>query len=100
VDHQLTRRSAENCGLPLWYYADYPYAEEDAELADRLAGQGWLVRVFEITGQGFEAWYEAMAAYQSQVSTFWEDLRDLRRSLEHYTAQMNGVRLWQPPQVS
>jgi LmbE family N-acetylglucosaminyl deacetylase len=100
VDHRLTRIAAEMCGRPLWYYADFPYVQKDPELVDRLSSQGWLERLFEISPHGLQAWYEAMAAYQSQISTFWEDLPELRHSLESYLAQMGGAMLWQPARIS
>jgi LmbE family N-acetylglucosaminyl deacetylase len=64
VDHQLTRASAEATKRSLWYYADYPYV------------------------------LEAIAAYASQVSTFWEDRKGMHDRLQAYVFQTGGVRLW------
>lgn len=89
VDHQLVRRAAEAMRKPLWYYADYPYV--------RLPGidppgDGWQPREFGITVDGMAAWEDAVAAYTSQISTFWQDEQVMRADIREYGAR--GVRLW------
>ncbi len=97
VDHQLTRAAAEALGRQLWYYADYPYAQERLEEINRLASVGWKKKVFPISGMGLEAWIKSVMVYRSQISSFWLGMNELRAALENYREQMGGVRLWQPP---
>jgi len=98
VDHRLTRAAAQALGRPLWFYADFPYVLNRIGDLNELISQGWTFRLFEVTAEGLEAWYEAAAAYESQISTFWSDRSALRASLEFYREQPGGLRLFQPPQ--
>jgi LmbE family N-acetylglucosaminyl deacetylase len=105
VDHLLTRASAElwqlrNTGVRLWYYADYPYAQKDPALIEAVQSQGWLPQVFPVSKDGLEAWIKAVAAYESQISTFWQDFDEMKASLRAYWLDMGGIRLWKTPQPS
>lgn len=90
VDHQLTRAAAEHLQIPLWYYADYPYLQD---VPDWQPQQMNSVQ-FAISEKGIMTWGNAVAAHQSQISTFWEDLSDMRRSIKAYSQQMGGQILW------
>ena len=93
VDHRLTRRAAEQMGLPLWYYPDYPYVLTQADQLERLAEAGWQRQVFPVSAQGLAQWQEAVAAHTSQISTFWADLPGMRAAIADY-AQQFGCTLW------
>jgi LmbE family N-acetylglucosaminyl deacetylase len=97
ADHRLTRAAAEASGKRLKYYIDFPYILRDFGPIEELNEQAWQSRLFQVTQAGFEAWYEAIAAHQSQISTFWEDLPQMRAELEAYHAKFGGIRLWEPP---
>jgi len=97
ADHRLTRQAAEALSAsrsPLWYYADFPYVLESASLVEELISSGWQSTTRPISPAGVEAWYEAIVAHKSQLSTFWEDLPALRLALEGYIAQNGGATLW------
>ena len=91
VDHRLTRMAAERLGVPLLFYADYPYI---------LSAQNQTV--FEkppsihtcISNQALEAWQMAVAAHQSQISTFWASLDEMRVAIEEYLQMMDGIKLF------
>jgi hypothetical protein len=78
IDHQLTRRAAEQTGRELWYYADYPYILERAAELEALLRQGWQAQVSPVSDDGLRAWQESVAAHASQVSTFWESDEAMR----------------------
>lgn len=94
VDHQLTRRAAEALQVPLWYYADYPYILKEHGGLERLQQQGWEARLFPVSPQGLQAWQDAVAAYRSQISSFWAGEGEMRAAMQAYCEEMNGVRLW------
>jgi LmbE family N-acetylglucosaminyl deacetylase len=96
ADHRLTRRAAEALDRALWYYADFPYVLRSAAQVAELQCRGWRPTTRPISPAGVEAWYEAMLAHKSQISTFWDDLPALRSALENYLAQNGGATLWQP----
>jgi len=97
VDHRLTRLAAEGLGRRLWYYADYPYAMEETDQIAALEASGWQKRLFPVSQAGLEAWQEAVAAHQSQISTFWPDLAAMRLALAAYLDSLGGVPLWRKP---
>ncbi len=96
VDHQLTRAAAERIGRPLWYYADYPYALEEAVRLHDLLPAGWRQETFPISKAGLEAWIRSVSAHASQISSFWEDLPAMQRALRAYCQKEGGARLWRP----
>ena len=105
VDHQLVRRAAELTRLPLVYYEDYPYAarESEIELWGGLA-QGpdddhalSPERVI-FAEPDLEAKCQAIAAYASQISTFWAEESALwaaiRQFAERQRAGQLAERVW------
>jgi LmbE family N-acetylglucosaminyl deacetylase len=100
VDHQITRLAAERAAkalrLSLLYYADYPYAVQQPEQIAILRQKGWQDVQFRISQEGFEAWLGAIAAHQSQISTFWLDRESLQKDIRAYMQGQNGLCLWKP----
>jgi LmbE family N-acetylglucosaminyl deacetylase len=90
VDHRLVRQAAELTGWTLDYYADYPYVLNTSFPLP--TEQGWHSTRWRVTAGGLAAWQAAVAAYHSQISTFWPDLAALRAAIEQYG--MPGVKLW------
>lgn len=97
VDHRLTRAAAEATGQPLLYYMDFPYIFKDLGQVETLSQSGWQSQLHPISQAGFEAWYEGIAAHQSQISTFWPDLAVLRSELREYLELVGGILLWRKP---
>ncbi len=96
VDHRLTRRAAEELGLPLWYYPDYPYVLKNAAELERLTQAGWQPTATAISAQGLAQWQAAVAAHTSQISTFWPDLPAMQQAIAWYARQF-GFTLWKKP---
>lgn len=93
MDHHLVRTALERFNQPLYYYADYPYAaDENANIEDWLCGSTPYSQT--ISAAALHAWQEAVAAYQSQISTFWGSILELRSALEAYLKKGGGTRLW------
>ena len=91
IDHRLTRAAAERRGIPLWFYADYPYLLE----ADNLQELEKLrSTVTPISPDGVLAWQEAVAAHSSQISTFWENRVEMQAAIQAYSQKMTGVKLF------
>jgi hypothetical protein len=81
---------------PLYYYPDFPYAEKFLPELDftSWAGERWEKEKWKITPLAFDAWVESMAAYSSQISTFWADVQEMRSSLQAYFQAGGGTFLW------
>ena len=96
VDHRLTRAAMEKLGRPLWYYADFPYVLDCQEEIEALERAGWKSNLVPVSQAGFEAWEEAVASHQSQISSFWSDLEAMRTAIRSYMEYFDGAILWQP----
>lgn len=99
VDHQLTRLAAEQTQRNLWYYADYPYADDLVQQPDqieRLLPIQSIRQTFRLSQAAMQAWGRAIAAHRSQISTFWLDLETMQAALQEYYTRMGGAVLWSP----
>ena len=105
VDHKLTRSVVEKmldskparASWDLWYYADYPYARDEVQkLTNMQHSLAWNLQSHSVTVDGLLAWERAVAAYTSQISTFWSDLEAMKADLRSFASQASGIRLWQP----
>jgi len=96
VDHNLVRAAAERLGLPLYYYADYPYVVTSPTELSAKMGEGWQTVCQGVSQAGLAAWQEAVACYASQISTFWGGLDEMKTELEKYWRSGGGTCLWQP----
>ena len=99
VDHELTRKAVRDLGLPVYYYADYPYAREAInqsllELMDD--SEDWQQERHMIPQEAIAAWQKASLCYQSQFHIFWEDRQELREQIAAYSTSMSGMVLWKP----
>lgn len=103
VDHLLTRMAAEeSLGQGLWYYEDYPYAQQPGKLAAVLQREegDWCAEVIPLTADALRAKFDAVAAFRSQLSTFWQDRAVLEQEIGGYAAAVGGERLWRRAEAS
>ena len=91
VDHRLTRMAAKKLGIPLWFYADYPYVLDEENLKALEKHRSIL---FPISSQALQAWQRAIAAHRSQISTFWSNLDEMRAAIQKYCQLMKGTKLF------
>ncbi len=98
VDHQLTRQAAELCfgTQPLLYYEDYPYAEQPGSLQAIIeAVQGdWYPEEIALSEAAVQAKIAAIAAFKSQLSTFFDNRPHLAQRIRDFTATVGGERIW------
>ena len=103
ADHLVTRQAAEICfGTKLWYFEDYPYVQEDAVLTAVIPTNtpDWQAYTIPLQAVDLSAKANAIAAYTSQISTFFKDQQDLRQQIQQYAQQIGGERLWQHPKIT
>ena len=84
VDHLATRRAAEQVFAEPLYYEDYPYTMRPGALAEVLppAARGeWAAETVWLTAGALAAKIAAVAAYQSQLSSFFLSLDDMASKL-------------------
>lgn len=93
IDHQVVARATTSLEQKVWSYADYPYAA--ALTPARLhwqshPGRSYLLPVSE---NGLHYWQESVAAYISQISTFWGGLDQMRAAIAAYWSHGGGSML-------
>jgi len=119
IDHQLTRMAAESTGMPLIYYADYPYILNLPDVLKKMEqsylnrsgkkkgdspamppdgnadlSKTWARTPAVLSSDALKAWQASIAAYRSQISTFWKGLSEMEMAVRNYWAG-GGGRLWQ-----
>lgn len=99
VDHQLARRAAELAGGVFAYFEDYPYAAQgSAKRAMTPPGRALTPEVVPLTQADLAAKVEAIAAYASQISTFWDDRAGMEAAVRTFGERTGGgrfaERLW------
>ncbi len=106
VDHQLVRDAVSRwaraqAGVAVLFYEEYPYSAQGADAIqaalDRLDGS--LVPVVHpLSDQALNAKIQAIACYESQISTFWDDHARMAESVRQYAAHVGqgryAERLW------
>lgn len=96
IDHLITRVAAEQLRRPIKYFLDFPYYQEYAEVIHKLVPTGFHQVVYPISEDGLIAWQEGIAAYSSQLSSFWNNISEMRVEIQKYAQQLGGVVLWEP----
>ncbi len=97
IDHLLVRAAAESLKQPVLLYADYPYAVDDPLLHTDLRGrfsEDHPALVQGLSVQALAAWQAGVAAYTSQISSFWGSLDEMRAKIGAYYQEGGGTTLW------
>ena len=97
VDHQVTRLAAEKAvGDKLLFYEDYPYAIAPGavELIVNEKPVTWRSQIIHIPEEVLSVKIKAIAAYVSQLSTFFLDLSDLDHQVRQFNRTVGGERIW------
>lgn len=93
VDHQLVKHAVHGLKRRTWYYADFPYVLQQQDPYKDFT-QGMRARVFPVSEAGLKVWGEAVAEHQSQISTFWAGINEMKSAIQGYWSKEQGVKLW------
>jgi len=96
VDHQLTRLAAERAfGDALFYYEEFPYVQRSGAVEAIIGnGDAWQPTTIPLNAADMVAKVEAIAAFRSQLSSFFADKDDIRRQIGENGRLIGGERLW------
>jgi LmbE family N-acetylglucosaminyl deacetylase len=97
VDHQITRQAAEQAGSSrLIYYEDYPYAADPGALdaVTQTDCASWQATMIPLSEAAIMTKIEAIAAFESQLSTFYQDRADMESAVRQYHRSIGGERVW------
>jgi LmbE family N-acetylglucosaminyl deacetylase len=93
VDHIVVRRAVELLQRPLLYYADIPYLFKTPEEFNTYAA-GMKANAYTVSEAGLKSWQEAIAAYESQLSSLFDSPDHMRSQIRQYWSENNGIPLW------
>lgn len=108
VDHLLVRDTVVNwkkchSKVAVFFYEEYPYSANGIEViqtACETLGMPAIPVIHSLHEAAVEMKINAIACYQSQISTFWTDGFRMGESVREYAAQVGqgryAERLWQP----
>ena len=96
VDHQLVRVVAEILPIKAVFYPEFPYTREFSAVIPELVPEKYQGSALPVSQRGLAAWQESVAAYTSQISTFWSSLDEMYAEISHHSNQFGGVTLWHP----
>lgn len=97
VDHQITRMAAEQAPSSTFvHYEDYPYAVLPGALAavTQTSNDSWQPTTIPLSPAALEAKIEAVASFESQLSTFYRDRADMEDAVRQYANSIGGERIW------
>jgi len=87
------RRAVDLLQRPVLYDVDIPYLfKSPEELAPKTAGL--KENTHSITEAGLSLWQDAIAAYESQISSLFDSQDAMREQIKSYWAENGGLRLW------
>ena len=96
VDHQIVHRMARllaRSGHNVLYYEDFPYAG-DAEAVQQALAQcdaaSWTSQVRVLSAEDIAAKCAAIAAYRSQLSTFWSNDDEMHQFVRQQALDAKG----------
>jgi LmbE family N-acetylglucosaminyl deacetylase len=94
VDHQMVRIAVEKLGLKVLYYADFPYVLKHSILQTQWKNQEMIPLIYPLSDRGITSWIKAIAAYTSQISSFWEDRSEMEKSIRDFASIEGNICFW------
>jgi LmbE family N-acetylglucosaminyl deacetylase len=112
VDHQMIRKFVIDwlrkqpqvaAQVAVFFYEEYPYSASDTETIIQSArdalGHATQPVIYQLSETALDAKINAIACYQSQISTFWDDIPAMAKATRRYASQVGegtyAERLWQ-----
>lgn len=93
VDHVLVRQAVDLLQQPILYDVDIPYLFGSPEqLGEKTAGM--KENIHRITETGLRSWQDAIARYESQMSSLFDSQNAMREQIKSYWVEKNGIGLW------
>lgn len=93
VDHQIIYQSIINLDANMvLFYEDYPYVIR-SQVNQGLYKQLTAIE-FNLEPENLDNWHKSIAAYTSQISTFWKSIENMRSEIIDFHNKGGGKNLW------
>ncbi len=96
IDHQIVRKAVNHFDYrEMWFYADYPYNIKSSSGKDSKNIRKYKKINFNLDSDDINAWHKSIAAYKSQISTFWSSENLMINEIKKYALSGGGNNLWE-----
>lgn len=93
IDHRIINQSVKNLSNNnRLFYEDFPYVIKSEE--NEYYYQNLKELMFNLSHENIKKWYESIAAYKSQISTFWKSISRMKSEIQEFYAKGGGKCLW------
>jgi hypothetical protein len=93
VDHQIITKAISNLEIKnLNYYEEYPYVIKAGNINTKFSNLS--PTRFPLDEENISNWYQSIAAYESQISTFWRNPDHMKSEINDFYIKGGGKNLW------
>jgi len=92
IDHQVIYHAVMNFSENLMFYEDFPYVINTENHHTHF--QNLKSVHFNLSEENIKKWYESIAAYKSQISTFWVNIDQMKTEIKDFYKKGGGKHLW------
>jgi LmbE family N-acetylglucosaminyl deacetylase len=93
IDHRIIVAAIKHLSLfSLLFYEDYPYVVKSNSSA--MDNSKLTPIKFDLQEENIKTWHAAIAAYQSQISTFWKNTNRMKEEIIEFANRGGGKNLW------
>lgn len=93
IDHQIIFQAAINFSEnTLMFYEDFPYVIKTGDHPMQI--QNLKSVHFNLSAENIKNWYQSIATYESQISTFWINIKRMETDIQDFYKKGGGKYLW------
>ncbi|PKO07365.1 MAG: hypothetical protein CVU41_01300 [Chloroflexi bacterium HGW-Chloroflexi-3] len=93
IDHRIIVAAIKKFSLfSLLFYEDYPYVVKSH--SSSIDNSKLTPIKFDLQEENIKTWHAAIAAYQSQISTFWKNTNRMNKEIIEFASRGGGKNLW------
>jgi LmbE family N-acetylglucosaminyl deacetylase len=93
IDHQIIYQSVINSPKNnLMFYQDFPYVIKTENNPNHIQNLNSIS--FNLSKENIKKWHQSIAAYESQISTFWINIERMESEIKEFYRKGGGKHLW------
>ena len=95
IDHQIVRNAIDRLNFRnICFYADYPYNIKSSSENDIKILSKFKKINFNLDSDDINAWQKSVAAFKSQISTFWSSENHMINEIKKYALSGGDNNIW------
>ncbi|MBW6472915.1 MAG: PIG-L family deacetylase [Anaerolineaceae bacterium] len=93
IDHRIIVAAITQVShRPLLFYEDYPYVIKSH--SSPIDNSKLTAVKFDLQDENIKTWHASIAAYQSQITTFWKNTNRMKEEIIDFAGRGGGKNLW------